>query len=172
MSNKGNLGGIPVECLSGELAGVWSGWKGLGDREIVREASAKGTHIDLAYKFLELRRHCSHQEAKNYFNSEVEIWVSELLKKKQIHRASHILKNVVSLKHYFNAKITTFVKLFHNLFVKAKTPIDYIRNDCLKCKEPDLRNYLAKHAESSFSIEEKEAWKIVNIISKYEEKFK
>lgn len=70
---------------------------GLGDREIVREASAKGTHLELAYKFLETRRHCSLPEAKAYFAGEVEIWVGTLLKKKQIHRASHILKNVVSL---------------------------------------------------------------------------
>jgi hypothetical protein len=96
MANTLTSDRIPAECLSGELAGVWSGWMGLGDREIVREASAKGIHINLAYKFLENRRHCSSQEAKAFFSNEVEIWVSSLLKKRQVHRASHILKNVVS----------------------------------------------------------------------------
>ncbi|XP_011500198.1 PREDICTED: spatacsin [Ceratosolen solmsi marchali] len=138
---------IPTECLSGELAGVWSGWMGLGDREIVREASAKGTHIELAYKFLEIRRHCPNQEAKVYFSDEVEIWVSSLLKKKQVHRASHILKNV------------------------GKIPLDYIRAACLKCKEPSLRDYMAKHVELSFNAEERKAWDIINFVAKYEEQF-
>ena len=100
MANSATVGGIPVECLTGELAGIWSGWNRLGDREIVREASAKGTHIELAYKFLEHRRHCSIQEARAFFSSEVEVWVNEQLKKKQVHRASHILKNIVSLDFY------------------------------------------------------------------------
>ena len=83
--------------LTPELTGVWSGWVGLGDREIVREASAKGTHIELAYKFLERKRHCTLEEAKIYFAKEVDIWVNTLLTKGQVHRASHILTNVVSL---------------------------------------------------------------------------
>ena len=91
-----NIGGVPVEPLTGELARVWSGWRASGDREVVREASAKGLHINLAYKFLANRRGCSIEEAKSYFSSEVEIWVNELLNKRQVHRASHVLKNVVS----------------------------------------------------------------------------
>ena len=115
MAKSKAIGDVNVECLSGELAGVWSGWKGLGEREIVREASAKGTHIELAYKFLENRRHCSSSEAKTYFANEVEIWVNELLQKKQVHRASHILKNVVGSKAFqiFNAKSISFD---HNYF--------------------------------------------------------
>lgn len=89
------VGGIPIECLTGEPAAVWSGWRILGDRELVREASAKGTHISLAHKCLAHRRNCSVEEAQQYFNKEVEIWITELLKKRQIYRASHILKNMV-----------------------------------------------------------------------------
>lgn len=115
MANSGSVGGVPIECLTGQLAGIWSGWTGLGDREIVREASAKGTHIELAYKFLKTRRNCSLQEAKAYFSSEVEIWVNALLKKKQVHRASHILNNVVSLintKFSFSFSVSTLNDLF------------------------------------------------------------
>ncbi|XP_014213188.1 spatacsin [Copidosoma floridanum] len=137
---------VPVEGLTGQLAGVWSGWEGLGDREIVREASAKGLHLKLAHKFLERRRHCSHQEAKEYFASEVDIWVSGLLNKKMIHRASHILNNV------------------------GKVPADYIRATCLKCKEPSLRDYLAQHVESSLNDEERQAWQLVKLLAKHEEK--
>ncbi|XP_058809210.1 spatacsin [Phymastichus coffea] len=147
MANTESVGGIPIECLTGQLAGIWSGWTGLGDREIVREASAKGTHIELACKFLKTRRNCSLQEAKAYFSNEVEIWVNALLRKKQIHRASHILNNI------------------------GKIPMDYIHAICLKCKEPELRSYLAKHVESCFNVEEKEAWDIVNLFVTYEEKF-
>lgn len=50
--------------------------------------------------------------------------------------------------------------------------MDYIRATCLKCKEPELRVYLAKHVETSFSKEEKEAWDIFNLVANYEEKFK
>ena len=91
------VGGVPIESLTGELAGVWSGWRVSGDREVVREASAKGLHINLAYKFLAHRRGCSLEDAKSYFSTEVEIWVNELLNKRQVHRASHVLKNVVSV---------------------------------------------------------------------------
>lgn len=89
------LNGVPKEYVGSELAGVWSGWRTLGDREVVREASAKGTHVELAYKYLAVRRQCPLEESKSYFNEEVEIWVDELLKKQQVHRASHILKNMV-----------------------------------------------------------------------------
>jgi len=95
MSEKKTVGGIPVECLTGEPAAIWSGWRILGDRELVREASAKGTHIKLAHKCLAYRRHCSIEQACIYFSKEVEVWVNELLNKKQVYRASHILKNMV-----------------------------------------------------------------------------
>lgn len=95
------VGGVPVESLTGELAGVWSGWRASGDREVVREASAKGLHINLAYKFLTHRRGCSLDEAKSYFSSEVDIWINELLNKRQVHKASHILKNVASCFYFF-----------------------------------------------------------------------
>lgn len=94
---------IPVECLNaGEAAAVWSGWSTFGDREVVREASAKGTHIDLAYKCLAYRRHCTILDAQQYFTEEVEIWVNEMLNKQQIHRASHILQNTVSASMKIN----------------------------------------------------------------------
>lgn len=95
MTEKTTVGGIPVECFTGEAAAVWSGWRTLGDRELVREASAKGTHISLAYKCLAFRRNSSIEDVQHYFNKEIESWVIELLKKRQIYRASHILNNMV-----------------------------------------------------------------------------
>ncbi|KAF7989681.1 hypothetical protein HCN44_008355 [Aphidius gifuensis] len=68
------VGGIPVECLTaGELAGVWSGWSSMGDREVVRESSAKGTHLKLAHKFLIfLAKHV--MDNKGFNDDEIEAW--------------------------------------------------------------------------------------------------
>ncbi|XP_063995284.1 spatacsin [Diachasmimorpha longicaudata] len=141
------VGGIPVECLTpGELAGVWSGWTSMGDREVVREASAKGNHINLAFKFLAYRRHWTIAEAQKYFYSEVEVWIGELLMKKQIHRASHILQKV------------------------GKDPIVYITDICIKSRDPELRDYLASHVlkHEGFSEDQIDAWELIKCIKKYE----
>lgn len=144
------VGGVPVESLTGELAGVWSGWRASGDREVVREASAKGLHINLAYKFLTHRRGCSLDEAKSYFSSEVDIWINELLNKRQVHKASHILKNV------------------------GKNPSEFICTVCLKCREPTLRNYLAHHLIiiNGFEEEQFEALELINWIEEHEKNHK
>lgn len=89
------VGNLPTICFNGEFAAIWSGWRSLRDRELVREASAKGTHINFAHQCLAYRRNCSIEDAQNYFNTEVEIWITKLLKNHQIYRASHILQNTV-----------------------------------------------------------------------------
>lgn len=148
MSEKQTVGGVPVECLTGESAIIWSGWRTLGNREVVREASAKGTHINLAYKYLAHRRNCTFEQAKSYFDGEVELWIQELLNKCQVFRASHILKNV------------------------GKDPTEYISNVCVKSKEPVLREYLANYLvnSSGFNDEQREAWSIIQSISYHEKK--
>ncbi|XP_024937810.1 spatacsin isoform X2 [Cephus cinctus] len=142
------VGGIPVECLTGELAGVWSGWRTLGDREVVREASAKGTHIKLAQRFLADRRQCSLDEAQIYFDKEVDVWVQELLGKLQVHRASHILHNV------------------------GKCAKEYIAAICVRSKNPKLQEYLVQHLikVNGFHETQVEAWNIINFINKYKKK--
>ncbi|XP_072747233.1 spatacsin [Anoplolepis gracilipes] len=150
MSEKKTIGGIPVECLTGESAAIWSGWRTLGDRELVREASAKGTHIKLAHKCLAYRRHCSVEQACIYFNEEVENWVSELLNKKQVYRASHILKNM------------------------GKDSVEYIFAVSTKSKDSILRNYLCEYMinVSGFKDEHVIAWNIIKSVIKHEEKYK
>ncbi|XP_008543727.1 spatacsin [Microplitis demolitor] len=144
-----SVGGIPVECLtSGELAGVWSGWSSMKDREVVRESSAKGTHINLAYKFLCYRKNLNISEAKLFFNNEVDAWIDELLNKQQIHRASHILRNV------------------------GQDPIGYIRNICIKLPDHKIREYLVNHIinNKGFSDEDILGWNIVKCLKKYKDK--
>lgn len=149
MADKATVGGIPIECLSGEPAAVWSGWRSLGDRELVREASAKGTHINLAHKCLAYRRSCSVENAHRYFNKEVEIWITELLKKHQIYRASHILQNI------------------------KKNPVEYIFEVCVHSKDSTLRNYLSEYLISvaHFQSEHIDSWNITKNIVQFEQKY-
>ncbi|XP_018364335.1 PREDICTED: spatacsin isoform X1 [Trachymyrmex cornetzi] len=150
MSEKTTVGGIPVECLTGESAAIWSGWRTLGDRELVREASAKGTHIKLAHKCLAHRKNCSVEQACTYFNKEVDNWVDELLNKKQVHRASHVLKNM------------------------EKDPMEHIFVISIKSKDSFLRDYLCEYMINinGFKNEHIAAWNIIKSIKQYEEKCK
>ncbi|XP_046417666.1 spatacsin isoform X2 [Neodiprion fabricii] len=143
------VGGIPVECLTGELAGVWSGWRILGDREIVREASAKGTHINLAIKCLATRRNCPLTEAEAYFYREVDVWVKELLDKQQVFRATHILKNA------------------------GKNPKEYITVICINSRDQKLRDYLVQHLRKIDGLQASElkAWQLFNIMNDYKAKY-
>ncbi|XP_017759699.1 PREDICTED: spatacsin [Eufriesea mexicana] len=149
MAEKTTVGGIPIECLTGESAAIWSGWRTLGDREVVREASVKGTHINLAYKYIAYRRRCSIEEAQHYFNKEVEIWITELLKRYQIYRASRILDNM------------------------NKNPVEYIFDVCINCKDFILRNYLSEFLISAAHFEDKyiNSWNIIKNIVKFEQKY-
>lgn len=139
------IGGIPVECLTGELAGIWSGWRTLGDREVVREASAKGTHISLAQKFLATRRNCSPIEAETYFYREVDVWVEELLTKQQVFRATRIITNV------------------------GKNPQERINSSCVKSRDPKLRDYLIQHLRKIEGLSESQlkAWEMFKLMENY-----
>lgn len=196
MSEKKTVGGIPVECLTGEAAAIWSGWRTLGDRELVREASVKGTHMKLAYKCLAYRRHCSVEQACIYFTKEVEIWITELLNKKQVYRASHILNNMVryitleiqclsvcTLYVFYICNIQnicdillikTFCKHIHRQFLfQGKDPVKFIFGVCIKSTDPLLRNYLCEYMINvkGFETEYFAAWNIVKSIAQHEEKY-
>ncbi|CAL7936629.1 unnamed protein product [Xylocopa violacea] len=150
MAERTTIGGIPVECLRGESAAIWTGWRTLRDRELVREASTKGTHIDLAYQCLAYRKHCTIEDAQHYFNKEVETWIIELLKKRQIHRASHILNNM------------------------NKNPVENIFNICVKCNDPMLTDYLSEYliGIARFESEHINSWNIMKSVTRYEQKYK
>ncbi|XP_048514375.1 spatacsin [Athalia rosae] len=139
------VGGIPVECLTGELVGVWSGWRTLGDREVVREAAAKGTHIKLSQKCLASRRHCSLKEAQAYFEREVNLWIDELLAKQQVFRATHIIKNM------------------------GKDPAERINSVCVNSTDPKLRDYLCHHLQKIDGLTEREtkAWWLIKLMDEY-----
>ncbi|XP_066592873.1 spatacsin isoform X2 [Prorops nasuta] len=148
MAEKKTIGGVPVECLTGEAAAIWSGWRLLSDRELVRESSIKGTHIELAYKCLSCRKNCTIEKATEYFNHEVDIWIFELLRKRQIFRVSHVLNNM------------------------KKDPAEYILNISIKCTDSAMRDYLCTYLKgiSYLPAEHVEAWEIIKCIVEYEDK--
>lgn len=63
----------PPSGLNPELLSIWTGWKQLKDREVVREAAAKGLHISLAQNFIALRKQWDLDEAKKWFKAEVRV---------------------------------------------------------------------------------------------------
>ncbi|CAH0552154.1 unnamed protein product [Brassicogethes aeneus] len=85
---------VPPPTLTKEDIAVWQGWCLKGDREVAREAAAKGRHLHLVIVFLTLKKKVKADEAKKWFESEVLLWVDELLTRKQIFKACHILNNI------------------------------------------------------------------------------
>lgn len=45
----------------------------MGNREVSREAVAKGTHVDLAIKFLSTRNEITQVDAETWFKNEVSV---------------------------------------------------------------------------------------------------
>lgn len=50
---------------------IWSCWEEKSHREVVREAAAKGTHINLAIRYLENKNNWNEDTAKEWFYAEV-----------------------------------------------------------------------------------------------------
>lgn len=57
--------------LNQENARIWAGWNELGDKEVAREASAKGFYVNLAIKFIAARKRLEFSEAHAWFQEEV-----------------------------------------------------------------------------------------------------
>lgn len=120
----------PPKHLSKETLIIWEGWRKMGLREVVRESAAKGSHVELAYTFLQQKKHVSLDNIKQWFKEEVIEWAMELLQNKQIFRASHILKNI-------------------NL-----DPFIEITNIMLNTPDVDNMNFLANHLEKNGQLNE------------------
>ncbi|KAM3963039.1 LOW QUALITY PROTEIN: spatacsin [Aphomia sociella] len=73
---------------------IWSCWDEKSPRDVVREAAAKGTHINLAIKYLMEKNVWNELTAKDWFLAEVKAWTVQLLMRKQIYKVLHILNKV------------------------------------------------------------------------------
>ncbi|XP_060523228.1 spatacsin [Cylas formicarius] len=134
---------IPPPNITKENLGIWNGWTFKSDREVAREAGAKG-HVHLAMEFLCLKKGISVDEAKSFIKDEISIWVNELLERKQIFRVSHILKNIDV------NPVPELVKVFRNTNKK------------------DLRDYIGGYLQKSGHLTEdmKNLWHFLDVILK------
>jgi hypothetical protein len=133
---------IPPPTLNKETVGVWHGWSNIGDKEVAREAAAKGLHTNLAVAFLAARKKIKLEDAEIWFKEEVLKWVHELLVSKQIFKASHVLNNInVDSKKEFS-------KIFY------------------ASVDGDLREYIGKHLQKGDGLERnlQELWCFLNLI--------
>ncbi|XP_044265423.1 spatacsin-like isoform X2 [Tribolium madens] len=119
----------PPATLNKETIGVWHGWSNVGDKEVAREAAAKGSHVSLAIHFLSLRKRITLEEAQVWFREEVLKWVHELLDRKQIFRASHVLTNIGIDPG------AEFSKIFYT--TSNKNMREYIGNHLMKIEKLD-----------------------------------
>ncbi|XP_053623631.1 uncharacterized protein LOC128682796 [Plodia interpunctella] len=73
---------------------IWSCWEDKSPRDVVREAAAKGTHINLAIKYLMAINSWPEVTAREWFLAEVKAWTVQLLMRKQIFKVLHVLGKV------------------------------------------------------------------------------
>ncbi|KAJ8924490.1 hypothetical protein NQ315_007287 [Exocentrus adspersus] len=132
----------PPPNLSKEHVVIWTGWHCKGDREVSREAAAKGIDVNLVVLFLSLRKKVTAEEAESFFKEEVLLWVRELLDRKQIFRASHVLKNIG--------------------LEPNKELLDVFRTTT----QTDLREYIGNHLKKSseLSDEVQQSWHFLDLI--------
>lgn len=60
-----------MEALTQNEKSIWSCWEEKSPREVVREAAAKGTLINLAIKYLQYKNSWNDETAKDWFFAEV-----------------------------------------------------------------------------------------------------
>ncbi|CAG4989155.1 unnamed protein product [Parnassius apollo] len=83
-----------MEGLSQNEKIIWSCWEEKSSRDVVREAAAKGTHINLAIRYLMHKNSWSESSSRDWFLAEVKAWTIQLLVRKQIFKVLHILSKV------------------------------------------------------------------------------
>ncbi|XP_032513867.2 spatacsin isoform X2 [Danaus plexippus] len=80
-----------MEGLSQNEKIIWNCWQEKSHKDVVREAAAKGTHINLCLKYLMKKNSWTETEARHWFLNEVKTWTDQLLRRKQIFKVLHIL---------------------------------------------------------------------------------
>lgn len=90
-----------MERNSSEIAAVESFWRTLDDRQLIKDVVMKGKFISQAITFIANRTNKSIEETKQIFQIEVFSFIDNLLTKKQLHRAIHVIKNVQFDEFYY-----------------------------------------------------------------------
>lgn len=84
-----------------ELSVVEGLWWTLDDPQLIKDVVMKGKYISNAIKFIANRSQISIESAKDLFFTELNQFVINLIRNKQLHRASHVLKNVQFNEFYY-----------------------------------------------------------------------
>lgn len=84
-----------------EITVVEGLWATLDDQQLIKDVVMKGKYLLNAIKFIASRNEISIDEAKDLFFNEVNQYVNNLIKNKQLHRANHVLKNVQFNEFYY-----------------------------------------------------------------------
>ncbi|CAO1399769.1 unnamed protein product [Diamesa serratosioi] len=88
--------------LESEKLVLLSSWENLDNIQLCKDVATKGKYLNMCVNFLATKRlMCNPKEAQNFFFQQVHIYVKNMIKNRQIHRAIHVLNNVDIKPIYF-----------------------------------------------------------------------
>ncbi|KAL4705762.1 hypothetical protein ACJJTC_006543 [Scirpophaga incertulas] len=148
-----------MEGLSQNEKIIWSCWEEKSLRDVVREASAKGTHINLCFKYLMHKNNWNEATATDWFMAEVKAWTVQLLMRKQIFKVLHILGkvNVNPEKHLMILAQTSPQIEYRDFIVEhlEKTSKDFLPENISRWQDFKKHWHLLRYLEKSFEVDGK-----------------
>lgn len=117
-----------------ELSVVEGLWSTLDDKQLIKDVVMKGKFISNAIKFISNRKNVSVEIAKDLFFNEVNNFVNNLIRNKQLHRASHVLKNV-QLNEFFYLFDFYQVRRTINKAIRCYLQVIYCRRKAMTSSE-------------------------------------
>lgn len=114
-------------------------WERLENMAIVKDVATKGKFINLAISFLAKRLSVNVNQAKEYFQSEVDDYIHQLLENGQVFRAEHVLKNLDRVPKYIFYEFVS--QCDQSTTTESRAP------QAGSSKEDIIMNYLRKNDE-------------------------
>ncbi|CAH2086346.1 unnamed protein product [Euphydryas editha] len=146
-----------MEGLSQNEKIVWNCWEQKSPRDVVREAAAKGSHINLAIKYLKVKNSWSESIAREWFMAEVKAWTVQLLMRKQIFKVLHILNkcNINAEEHLMTLAQTSTEIEYRDFIVEH---LHKLSNDMISANLSKWENFkrhwnLLRYLEKSFEVD-------------------
>ncbi|XP_050680736.1 spatacsin isoform X2 [Leptidea sinapis] len=138
---------------------IWNSWEQKSARDVVREAAAKGTHINLAIKYLIYKNSWNETVAKDWFIAEVKSWTVQLLMRKQIFKVLHLLNKVdINPEDHLMTLAQTATEIeYRDFLVEHLQKITKdMKSENIARWENFLRHWnLLRYLEKSFEVEGK-----------------
>ncbi|XP_059057063.1 uncharacterized protein LOC131850735 [Achroia grisella] len=136
---------------------IWSCWDEKSPRDVAREAAAKGTHINLAIKYLMEKNVWNEITAKDWFMAEVKAWTVQLLMRKQIFKVLHILNKVqVNPEEHLMTLAQTSAQIQYRDFIVEhieKLSKDILPENINKWEDFKRHWNLLRYLEKSFEVD-------------------